>query len=82
MLMLRMGRIQTKQIYHLNKNAKSKTASDGTKFLSHTDRWNRCSNYREQKILDGCPKWLVYESGDTHRLDNEKGDQFPEERWW
>ncbi len=82
MLMRRMGDTSNAEIYTLNKNARSKKAADGTKFLSHTDRWNRCSNYREQKILDGCPKWLVYDSGDTHRLDNEKGDQFPEERWW
>jgi hypothetical protein len=82
-LMLEMGSIQTRQIYNLNKNARAKRASDGTRFLSHTDRWERCDNYREQKILDGCPKWLIYESGDTHRRDNEKGDQFPEEGgWW
>ncbi len=77
-----MGIIDNGRIYQLNKNAKAKWGADGTKFLSHTDRWNRDANYREQKIRDGCPKWLVYESGDTHRLDNEWGDQFPEENDW
>jgi hypothetical protein len=80
MLMRRMGDHSNAKIYTLNKNARSKKAADGTKFLSHTDRWNRCSVYRTQKESDGCPKWLIYESGDTHRVDNQYGDEFPEQR--
>ncbi len=68
----------TDKIYKLNKNARSKFGDDGTKFLSHTDRWERSVTYRTQKAIDGCPKWLVYSpSGDTARRDGEKGDEFP-----
>ncbi len=80
-LMQRMADHSTTKIYTLNKNARSKKAADGTKFLSHTDRWNKDSTYRKMKERDGVPKWLIYVgTGDTHRLDNEKGDEFPEQR--
>jgi hypothetical protein len=78
--MQKMSDFSPAKIYALNKGAKAKTGADGTKFLSHTDRWNRCTIYSSQKERDGCPKWLVYKSGDTHRADGQPGDQFPEQR--
>ncbi len=77
-LMRTMNDSSNQKIYNLNKGAKAKSGEDGTKFLSHTDRWNRCVTYRAQKERDGCPKWLVYNpSGETARADGQKGDQFP-----
>jgi hypothetical protein len=72
-----MGDVTNQKIYNLTKAAKKNVGADGTPFLSHTDRWNRCLTYRSQKTRDGCPKWLIYPSGETVREDGEKGEQFP-----
>ncbi len=79
MLMLRMGGISYNKIYSLNKDAKRHANAAGVRYLSHTDRWIHDAHYREAKIRDNCPKWLVYKSGDTHRLDGQPGDEFPED---
>jgi hypothetical protein len=74
-----MGGMTNRKIFELEKGAKKKKAADGTFFLSHTDRWNRCGIYRAQMQRDGNPKWLVWEStGLTAREDGQGGDQWPD----
>ncbi len=70
------------KIYKLNKAARKNFHTDGTTFLSHTDRWIKNEQYREQKRRDGCPKWLVYPSGDTARCDGQRGDEFEVRGQW
>ncbi len=72
----------TDKIYRLNKSARKNFHTDGTHFLSHTDRWIKNEQYREQKRRDGCPKWLVYPSGDTYRCDGRWGDEFEVRGQW
>jgi hypothetical protein len=73
-----MRDITDKKIQELTKGARKKVASDGTPFLSHTDRWNRDSIYRAQMQNGDVPKWLVWTSiGFTVRLDGQPGDQWP-----
>jgi hypothetical protein len=65
-----MGDISNKKVSTLEKAARKNKATDGSHFLSHTDRWNRCGVYRGQMQRDGTPKWLVWPStGLTARED-------------
>ena len=73
-----MGGMSDRKIFELEKGAKKKLGPDGTLFLSHTDRWNRCGVYRAQMQRDGNPKWLVWGStGFTVREDGQRCDQWP-----
>jgi hypothetical protein len=74
------GRMSDRKIFELEKGSRKNKAADGTNFLSHTDRWNRCGVYRAQMQRDGTPKWLVWESnGFTVREDGQLNmDQWPD----
>ncbi len=72
--------ISDKKIHELTTRAKKQKASDGSKYLSHTDRYNRDSTYRVQMQEKNVPKWLVWQStGHTARLDGQLCDQWPVE---